>query len=112
VLGERDTGDLSWYLEGFDWIQDTELGERATSTCARRHGELDSPIFMLNHWVDTFPPRPSANARVNSAEAILERAERCERARRLRPAFITVDHYDRSGVVATAAELNRRPSSP
>jgi len=112
VLGERDTGDLPWYLEGFDWIQDTELGESATSTCARRHGEADSPIFMLNHWVDAFPPRPSANARVNSAKAIVERAERCERARGLRPAVIAVDHYERGGVVAAAAELNRRPSSP
>jgi hypothetical protein len=112
VLGERDTGDLPWYLDAFDWIQDTPLGPRATSSCAPSRGEPDSPIFMLNHWVDAFPPRPSANARVNSSEAIVERAERCERSRGLRPSLIAADHYDRGGVVEAAAELNRRPPAP
>jgi hypothetical protein len=112
VLGERDTGDLPWYLEAFDWIQDTPLGADATSACGRSRGAADSPIFMINDWVDAFPPRPSANARVNSTEAILARAERCERIRGLPPSFIAVDHYDRGGVVAAAAELNSRASSP
>lgn len=109
VLGERDTGDLPWYLDAFDFIQDTPLGPGSTSSCARSRGDADSPIFMLNHWVDDFPPRPSANARVNSREAILARAERCERRRGLPVSLIAVDHYDRGGVVDAAAELNRRP---
>jgi hypothetical protein len=109
VLGERDIGDLPWYLEAFDWIQDTPLGAEATRSCAPSRGEPESPVFMLNHWVDDFPPRPSANARVNSRAAILARAERCERRRGLRPSLIAVDHYDRGGVVAAAAELNGRP---
>jgi hypothetical protein len=67
---------------------------------------------MINHWVDAFPPRPSANARVNSKEAILARARRCERIRGLRPSLIAVDHYDRGGVVAAAAELNSRAPTP
>jgi hypothetical protein len=109
VLGERDTGEVAWYLDAFDWVQDTPLGRRATTSCAPSRGEPDSPIFMLNHWVDDFPPRPSANARVNSRGAIVARAKRCERRRRLRPAFIAVDHYDLGGVVEAAAELNARP---
>ena len=109
VLGERDTGDLSWYLEAFDFIQDTPLGPRATRSCAPSRGDEDSPIFMLNHWVDDFPPRPSANARVNSGEEIVARAERCERRRELPVSLIAVDHYDLGGVVAAANELNDRP---
>jgi hypothetical protein len=112
VLGERDTGDLPWYLDAFDWIQDTPLGPDAPRSCAASRGESDNPIFMLNHWVDEFPPRPSANARVNSAEAIVRRAERCERIRGLRPSLIAVDHHDRGGVVDAAAELNRRAPAP
>jgi hypothetical protein len=108
VLGERDTGELDWYLDAFDWIQDTPLGSEATSSCEPSRGEPDSPVFMLNHWVDDFPPRPSANARVNSSKAIVARAERCELARDLRPSLIAVDHYDLGGVVEAAAELNRR----
>jgi hypothetical protein len=109
VLGERDTGDLPWYLEAFDFIQDTPLGPRATRSCAPSRGDEDSPIFMLNHWVDAFPPRPSANARVNSSEEIVARAERCVRRRELPVSLIAVDHYDLGGVVPAAAELNDRP---
>ena len=109
VLGERDTGDLPWYLEAFDFIQDTPLGPRATSSCAPSRGDEDSPIFMLNHWVDDFPPRPSANARVNSSEEVVARGERCERRRELPVSLIAVDHYDLGGVVAAADELNDRP---
>jgi hypothetical protein len=111
VLGERDTGDLPWYLEAFDFIQDTPLGPRATRSCAPSRGDEDSPILMLNHWVDDFPPRPSANARVNSKEEIMARAERCERRRRLPVSLIAVDHYDLGGVVAAANELNDRPQA-
>jgi hypothetical protein len=111
VLGERDTGDLPWYLEAFDFIQDTPLGARATRSCAPSRGDDDSPILMLNHWVDGFPPRPSANARVNSKEEILTRAERCEARRELPISLIAVDHYDLGGVVAAAAELNDRPAA-
>jgi hypothetical protein len=109
VLGERDTGDLPWYLEAFDFIQDTPLGRRATRSCAPSRGDDDSPILMLNHWVDGFPPRPSANARVNSKQEILARAERCERRRDLPVSLIAVDHYDLGGVIAAANELNDRP---
>jgi hypothetical protein len=109
VLGERDTGELDWYLDAFDWIQDTPLGSEATSSCAPSRGQPDSPVFMLNHWVDDFPPRPSANARVNSSDAIVARAERCELRRELRPSLIAVDHYDLGGVVDAAAELNNQP---
>jgi hypothetical protein len=112
VLGERDTGELPWYLDAFDFIQDTPLGPRATSSCAPSRGDPDSPILMLNHWVDDFPPRPSANARVNSNEAIVARAERCERRRDLPPSLIAVDHYDLGGVVVAAAELNGREPAP
>jgi hypothetical protein len=112
VFGERDIGDVPWYLEAFVWLQDTPLGTRATSSCAPSRGSPDSPIFMMNHWIDEFPPRPSANARVNSSHAIVARAERCERVRGLRPSLIAVDHYDRGGVVAAADRLNRRPLPP
>jgi hypothetical protein len=109
VLGERDTGELPWYLDASDFIQDTPLGPGATRSCARSRGAPDSPIFMLNNWVDDFPPRPSANARVNSSRDILTRARRCTRQRGLPVSLIAVDHYDRGGVVAAAAELNGRP---
>jgi hypothetical protein len=112
VFAERDSGQLDWYLDAFSWIQDTPLGNQATSSCAPARGSPDSPIFMLNHWVDAFPPRPSANARVNSAARIVARADRCARVRDLRPAFIAVDHYDLGGVVDAARELNGRALTP
>lgn len=108
VFGERDTGDVPWYLDAFSWVQDTPLGARSTTSCARSRGEPDSPFFLIYHWVDEFPPSASANGRVNSRTGILERVRRCRRVRGLLPGFVAVDHYELGDVVGAARVLNAR----
>jgi hypothetical protein len=63
VLSEEDGGARPWYLPGFEFAQDTPLGAERPSelSCARFRGDADSPLFLLNHWIDTFPPSPSRN---------------------------------------------------
>jgi len=90
-------------------VQDTPLGKRSATSCTESRGEPDSPIFMINHWVDGFPPKPSANARINSKASILARARRCARVRDLQPSLIAVDHYDLGGIVPAARALNAEP---
>jgi hypothetical protein len=108
VLGERLTGNVPWYLDGFSWVQDTPLGKQSATSCAESRGDPDSPIFMINHWADVFPPRASANARINSRADIVERVQRCQRARGLLPAFVAVDHYELGDVVGAAEVLNAK----
>ncbi len=105
VLGERDTGTEPWYLDGFSYVQDTPLN--ATS-CKKNRGDPTSPLFMVNHWIDGFPPRPSLNKPVETHARLLERIERCARTRGVRPALVAVDHYNLGAIVQVARELNRR----
>ncbi len=116
VFSERDGGALPWYHDAQAFIQDTRLGARgpAQLSCARRRGHPESPILMLNDWLDVFPPPVSANGRINGAKAIVARARRCAERRGLSVGLIAVDHYDRGadgGVVAAARTLNEERSA-
>ncbi len=108
VFAEEDGGTPPWYMPAFAFIQDTPLdgaGPRRTS-CARYRGAADDPILLINHWNTGFPPRPSINARIGTAAALRARVRECEAAGRPAPGIIAVDFYERSAVVAVAAELN------
>jgi len=107
VFSEEDGGARPWYLPGFEFAQDTPLGaERASElSCARFRGDADSPLFLLNHWIDTFPPSPSRNRRIGG-RLLERRVDGCERARGLRPNLLAVDFYERSGVIDVARRLN------
>jgi hypothetical protein len=110
VFTEKDGGARPWYLPGFSFVQDTPLGARngAQLVCRRNRGSADSPLLLLNHWIDGFPPSPSRNERVGAG--VLERqVERCERARRQLPNLVAVDFYERTRVLAIARRLNARP---
>jgi len=110
ILTEKDGGDRPWYLPGFSFAQDTPLGIRnaAGLRCERFRGSADSPLLMLNHWIDRFPPPPSGNQRIGNA--VLERqVDRCERERGQVANLVAVDFYERTGVLALAKRLNARP---
>jgi hypothetical protein len=108
VLSEEDGGSRPWYLPGFSFAQDTPLGARTPGDlrCTRFRGDADSPLFLVNHWIDTFPPSPSRNERIGG-DFLRDRLERCGRARGLVPNMPAVDFYERTGVVELAAQLNR-----
>ncbi|HWI22311.1 MAG TPA: hypothetical protein VNT22_06815 [Baekduia sp.] len=109
VFTERDGGSPDWYLDGFSFVQDTPLGATNAGQlrCTRNRGSADSPLLLINHWIDTFPPRPSAN-RTIADRFLSRRVEECAAARKIAPNLIAVDFYDQSGVVAVAAERNAR----
>ncbi|MDP9135652.1 MAG: hypothetical protein M3N56_12605, partial [Actinomycetota bacterium] len=107
ILTEEDGGARSWYLPGFSFAQDTPLGVRSAAglRCERYRGSADSPLLLLNHWIDGFPPAPSRNQRIGNA--VLERqVDRCERERRQLPNLLAVDFYERTGVVEIARRRN------
>ena len=107
VLAEQDGGARPWYLPGFELVQDTPLGARRPEElrCERFRGEPGSPMLLLNHWIDTFPPSVSRNDRIGAS--FLERqARRCGQARGLTPNLLAVDFYERSDVVDVARRLN------
>jgi hypothetical protein len=107
VLAEEDGGARPWYLPGFELVQDTPLGATRPRQlrCRSFRGEPGSPMLLLNHWIDTFPPSVSRNDRIG-ADFLERRARRCGHVRGLVPNLLAVDFHDRSGVVDVARRLN------
>jgi hypothetical protein len=111
VFTERDgDGSVPWYLDGFSFVQDTPLGATKPEdlSCALNRGTRDSPMLMLNHWADVFPPSLSANVAFLRKRFILARARRCARRRGLPVSLIAVDHYDQGDLIAAVRKLNRQ----
>jgi hypothetical protein len=107
VLSEEDGGSRPWYLPGFSFAQDTPLGARngGELRCRRYRGDAESPLLLLNHWIDTFPPAPTRNERIGS-NVLRDRVDRCGRERGLLPNLLAVDFYERTDVVQIAARRN------
>lgn len=108
VFAEDKGGSPSWYMPAFSFIQDTPLGARRPSqfSCTRARGEQDSPLLLLNHWIDTFPPLPVANAPIGRADALRRRIAKCDAERGARGAIVAVDFYQQTDLVEVAAQLN------
>ena len=66
VLAEEDGGARPWYLPGFELVQDTPLGATRPRqlSCRRLRGDPGSPMLLLNHWIESFPPSVSRNDRI------------------------------------------------
>jgi hypothetical protein len=107
VLAEEDGGTRPWYLPGFSFAQDTPLGARrgAELRCDRARGDADSPLLLVNHWIDTFPPSVSRNTAIGG-NVLRRRLARCERERAMFPNLVAVDFYERTGVIAIARRFN------
>ncbi len=109
VLDERDGGDKPWFQPGFRFAQNTSIDAftESQSSCKPDRGTPESPLLLMNHWIDRFPPPASAALRVNRRTVLLRRARSCrERLGRL-PNLVAVDYYDRGDLIATVRELNR-----
>ncbi|HYI17290.1 MAG TPA: hypothetical protein VD836_01210 [Solirubrobacteraceae bacterium] len=109
VLDEKDGGDAAWYQPGFLFAQDTSISAftKAATACDPNRGTPDSPLLIMNHWVDRFPPPPTAASAVNRRSVLSRRIAACrERLGRV-PNAIVVDFYDRGDVIALARGLNQ-----
>lgn len=110
VLDQGDGGEAEWYGPAFVHLQDTRVGSllESRTACEAGRGTAESPLFLMNHWIDRFPPPFTANSEVGGREALLRRVRSCRERQGRRPNMIAVDFYDRGDVVAVARELNRR----
>jgi hypothetical protein len=110
VLTERNGGAYDWYHPLFEFVQDTPLGARKRSefSCAPNRGDSDNPLFMVNHWIDRFPPPLGENRRASTLTALRDRVDRCEEVRGRPVNLIAVDFYDAGAVVELVRELNAR----
>jgi hypothetical protein len=113
VMAEEQTGGRPWLKAQFELVQETPYAFatpaalEAPESCAPNRGRPDSPMLLLNHWVDTSPaPRPTNARRVNARAFLLERARRCERERKLPARLVAVDFAGLGDLVEVVDELN------
>ena len=109
VITEKDAdGTVPWYLDGFSFVQDTPLGATKVGqlSCKLERGDTDSPMLMLNHWADLFPPRAVPNRPFQTQRFIVKRAHQCARARGLPVSLIAVDHYEEGDLIEAVNVLN------
>jgi hypothetical protein len=109
VFTEKDAdGTVPWYLDGFSFVQDTPLGATKIDqlSCERERGSADSPVAMINHWADVFPPRRGANVPFQREKVIVDRAHRCGRKLGVTVNLIAVDHYDQGDLIPAVDALN------
>lgn len=113
VMGENEVGEVPWYHQQFELTQETpfhftspeELAD--PDSCDPNRGGADASLLLLNHWVDTSPaPKPSNAKKVNAYDALLKRAERCQRARGLLPNLVAVDFYREGDLGRVVETLN------
>ncbi len=112
VFTERKpTGQYPFLNSAFSFIQDTPLGATRPDqlSCDRYRGDADSPILMLNHWIDRFPPPPRANREILTQTFVEDRMRRCARARGLPVSLIASDFYDEGPFVSTVDGFNGAP---
>jgi hypothetical protein len=112
VFAEQAGGSPSWYMPAFSFVQDTPLGARRPSqlSCARFRGEQDSPLLLLNNWIDVFPPVPALNLTIGRASALRRRIKECEAERGVPGAIVAGDFYQQSDLVKVAEQLNQEPA--
>lgn len=109
VLGENDARGVTWYHPAFEVVQETPYKFLAPAdfSCRANRGGATSPLFQINHWIETTPtPKPSNAAIVNTHDFLLARARQCLQERGRLPNILAVDFAMTGSVVAVAAALN------
>lgn len=109
LLDDEDGGDESWLQPAFLFAQDTSIRAftRSAMACDPSRGTPDNPLLIMNHWVDRFPPPPTAAREVNRRSALSGRIRSCRGRLGRVPNAIAVDFYDRGDLLAVVRELNQ-----
>jgi hypothetical protein len=79
---------------------------RAPLSCRHNRGSVNSPLFLLNHWIERVNPSPGLAAKVNERHRLVRRARRCRRERGLQPNIVAVDFYDEGDLIGAVDALN------
>ncbi|MET1039010.1 MAG: hypothetical protein ABW075_12100 [Aeromicrobium sp.] len=97
-----------WLIDSRIEVQDTPYSytDATQFTCEMFRGTRESPLFLVNHWLNNFSSRVSDAATVNAEEVLLPRVEQCQAERGHLPNFVAVDFYDRGDLFGVIDVLN------
>jgi uncharacterized membrane protein HdeD (DUF308 family) len=113
VMAEQDGFADGWYQSGYERLlketpydSPTLAALRSDASCRPNRGREANPLFLVNHWVAVYPPRPSEAQKANARDVLLDRVERCRSIRSAFPNLIAVDFAGIGDVVDVAARVN------
>jgi hypothetical protein len=91
------------------FMQDTRIDALTESriACFPRRGSPESPLVLMNHWIDRFPPSPARNRAASDSRVLLRRVRSCRDVLGRPPNIVAVDFYEQGDVIEVARELNR-----
>jgi hypothetical protein len=108
VLVEKAGGATPWYHAGFELAQETPFSFASPEefSCAESRGRGESPLFLLNHWIEDLTPSPADAEEVNARALLLARAEQCREGRERLPNLVAVNFYGLGDVFEVVDVLN------
>ncbi len=110
VTAENSGPPPAWFHRVWDLAWDTPFTFTSLEefSCEHNRGELDHPLFLLNHWLSTEAGLPDASraADANAADVLLARVAQCESSMRRTPTFIAVDFYEQGDLFEVVQMLN------
>lgn len=109
---ENEAGSVPWLHAQFSLAQETNYAFKSPDEllgaqgCAANRGGTTPPLFLINMFVDSFPPSRTAPLTLNQRQTIVGHARDCQRQRGRTPTLIAVDQWQVGDVVRAARELN------
>jgi len=126
VFIESGRPGVSWLHPTLGTIQETPytFHKPEDFSCRPNRSGTEGSLFLMNHWIETTPaPKPSMAEQVNAYDALLARAQQCQKERGRLPNIISVDFYDIGDLFRVVRTMNglsgtkptmatRQPSAP
>ena len=118
LLAENHAGSAPWYQPAYQRLtEETPYAFGSASAliapagleagCRPNRGPARAPLFLVNHWVTTAPlQRPSDAVKVNAYDALLRRAQTCQKVRDHLPNLLAVNFYARGDLFRVVDTLN------
>ncbi len=97
-----------WLVNGFDFVQETPFTFPTVESfsCRPNRGRDDAPLLQINHWLSGFTSLVSDARRVNAADVLGARVDRCAEERSMMPNLIAVNYADIGDTLAVVDRLN------
>ena len=112
VMAEEHGDPTGWYRRMYDITQETPYNFatvaqlRSPTSCRPNRGGTTPPLFQVNNWVESYPPRPSNANIVNQKTFIVDRVRECERIRDRTANIVAVDFVSHGDLIGAVDELN------
>ena len=107
VFSQNQGGASPGLLDAFQEMNETPytFHTAAELSCAPNRGPATSPLFLLNHWIDTTDKRSAAQA-VNQYAVLDARAKQCATERGHIPNFVAVNFAEDGDLLRVVYDLN------